>query len=934
MKNVWVLTIVGMLLQTACAPTGQQPNETSSASIATSMSCSVQKPAVDAGDLSIKGPVASVPGESARYNLNQDMNCRSGQSVSWRTVAAKSAVGAGTTYDSTFKKPGEYVVAAQITTVGSPNVTEIAYKTVVTPGLAINGPIVGMAEMDHDFSLAIPAGVQVTSTKWNMGDGSPEAFSFSQITHTYWNPGSFTVTATVTLANGDSSILTHAVQVLPYVDGMECVRDLALAGPTEAVTGGAVNMSVYIPTCMVWKIRSINWTFGDGTAEGAGQSVTHTYNQAGTYTVKVDLYSGESITPFLTITRSITVVAGTPEPEPDPTPVDPKSCSVDGQTRTLIGELYTEDRECGVGGKKTMSYRDRITEKCAPTMGGEGPLQWQEVSRTRELLSEGQCSGVACELPAEALTGVDASTLQLLFVNGKYYLPSGSRRTFYTSVRPAGSCAEVSETRECQNGVLSGTTDHKFLYCVNGCEGVGPDGTQVTVVSGEESVARTCQYGETGIFDIFHQMSDKKCENGQVLTSNTRRGTLKTEGSCPTYSWVGSESYTACSADCGGEQTQIFECRNNKGELAPNERCAGSAPVVKRVCDGNPEAVRRTESSTTVEEAGSSEKCPSDQIGVVINKREVTTTKVYACIDHQIGLETTQVTNGPWVSEKMCRDYVPHRCAHDSLSNAEAKARLHWMVKCREKVPVIDEFLTQFAPFVKGQGEAMGLIYKQRNVYATFMDSAYTPEKPWLAPKKANGSCDVPKTVYIAAVCLASCATPEQMILAQAEANGSLQYVPFVQAWQQKFKFVATLASQSSMSSKFVQKTSVDNWVTELVDSDHDILEFTMKSGGQLRLTPNHPLVTDQGSMRFASDFKIGDNLIRHGGARDPIVSIKQIKYHGKVYNVFVNSSEIHKNVVLTNGYLNGTAFFQNEGSDQINRRLLRDQLIKGVLEK
>jgi PKD repeat protein len=935
MKSLWVLTITGMLLLAACSPVSEKSAETSSASMTTaSTGCSAQKAAVNAGELSIKGPATLSPGESARYNLSEDMNCRSGQSVSWRAVASTSTGGAGTAYNSTFKKPGEYVVAAQIVTNGNPNVTEISYKTVVTPGLAINGPIVGMAEMEHDFSLAIPAGVQVASTKWSMGDGGPEAFSFSQITHTYWSAGTFTVTATVTLANGDTSVVTHAVQVIPYVDGMECVRDLAISGPSEVVMGSALNMSLYIPTCMVWRIHSVKWNFGDETPDETQQSVTHTYTQTGAYVVKVDLYSTQTAAPFLTITRQITVLEGTPEPDPEPVPVDPKGCSVEGQTRTLTGELYSEERECGVGGKKTMSYRDRITESCARAAGGEGSLQWQEVSRVRELLNEGECSGVACELPAEALTGVDASTLGLLNVNGKYYLPNGARRVFYSSMRPSGSCTDVSESRECSNGTLAGTSEHRFLYCVNGCNGVGPDGTSVTVISGEESVARTCQYGETGIFDIFNQLSDKRCENGQVLTSNTRRGTLKSEGTCPTYNWVGTDDYSPCSADCGGEQTQVFNCRNNNGELAPNERCADPAPVVRRVCDGNPEAVRRTESSTVVEDVGSSERCPANQIGVVISRREVTTTKEYACVDHQVGLASTTVVNGPWVSEKMCRDYVPHRCSQDSLSNKEAKARLQWMMKCRDKVPVIDEFLTQFASYLKGNGANMSLVYNERNIYATFMDTASRPEKPWLAPKKSSGACEVPATAYIAAVCVASCATPEQMVLAQEKGNGRLQYVPFVQAWQQKFKYVATMASQSSMSSKRVQMTPVENWVTELVDSEHDIIELTMQSGGQLRLTPNHPLLTDQGSMRYASDFKIGDNVIRHGGLRDRIVSIKQTKYFGKVYNVFVNSAELHKNVIVTNGYLNGTAFFQNEGTDQMNRRILRGQLLKGVFEK
>jgi len=35
--------------------------------------------------------------------------------------------------------------------------------------------------------------------------------------------------------------------------------------------------------------------------------------------------------------------------------------------------------------------------------------------------------------------------------------------------------------------------------------------------------------------------------------------------------------------------------------------------------------------------------------------------------------------------------------------------------------------------------------------------------------------------------------------------------------------------------------------------------------------------------------------------------------------------------VVVTNGYLNGTAFYQNEGSKFMNRALFRQQLFRGA---
>jgi hypothetical protein len=105
-----------------------------------------------------------------------------------------------------------------------------------------------------------------------------------------------------------------------------------------------------------------------------------------------------------------------------------------------------------------------------------------------------------------------------------------------------------------------------------------------------------------------------------------------------------------------------------------------------------------------------------------------------------------------------------------------------------------------------------------------------------------------------------------------------------------------------------------------------------MKSGGQITLTPNHPIVNDEGSLRLASDWKVGQNMVQLGGKFDEVVSIVPSVYYGKVYNVFVKSNSLQHNIVVTNGYLNGTAYFQNDGSGYINKQILRRNLIEGVL--
>lgn len=898
-----------------------------------SKSCVSQK-AVDVTSLEIAGDKGATPGQTVRYKLNEDLGCSSSQTVSWKTASGK-ALGDGGMVAASYNKPGEYVVTAQVQEQGAPSPYTLSYKTVVTSGLAINAPQVGIAEIDSHFELVVPAGVAITAAQWNFGDGQPVINDFGPIDYAYFGAGNYNVTVTVTLANGDTSTASRPIQILPANDTMNCVNQLAISGPTSGSVGAPASFSLFIPNCVAAVVNRLKWDFGDGSPVASTQSVMHTFTQAGSYHVTVGLYQGEAANPFATLSLDIVIApTGTPDPGGDPTnPTnpDPNECSMVGQTRSTQGEIYTESASCGVNGTRTDSYRDTVTQTCQLV----GDIRrWVDTGRVKNMTNQGACMGQACEVPASALNGQSPASLGLQVIGGKFYLPDGVSKTFYSSTSPAGACSAVSMTRSCSNGALGGGDSYVNLVCHDGCPGFGSHGsTKSGVVTGSEQVVKTCAYGETGIFDIYNSISEQVCQDGQVKNTSTTRGTIKTAGVCPTYSYVPTEQYTACSAACGGEQQQISKCVDSNGAAAPAERCMGAAPVVKRVCDGNPDSVKRSEAQVVSEDGGSSVKCPANQIGTITRTRDVTITTNYACVNHSVQQVSQVRTEGAWVEEKYCRDYVPYRCSADSLSNTEAMGRYQWMLKCQDQVPVVKSFLENFEQYAMGKGTAAGLVMNGREVYATFMYMEGGKEKTWKAPTDKKASCTVREGLYVAAVCTASCATPEQQILGQKGPQGKLAYDSFLNSWQEKFKSVATMQKNAGMNAKLVKKTEVDNWVTEVVDTEHVILNFTTKSGGVLRLTPNHPILTAAGSMKVAGSFKVGESLVRLGGELDPIVSIESTQYYGKVYNLFVKSSELEHNVVVTNGYLNGTAFFQNEGAKHLNQRILRSNLVRGALD-
>ncbi|RYZ63497.1 MAG: hypothetical protein EOP09_17575 [Proteobacteria bacterium] len=253
-------------------------------------------------------------------------------------------------------------------------------------------------------------------------------------------------------------------------------------------------------------------------------------------------------------------------------------------------------------------------------------------------------------------------------------------------------------------------------------------------------------------------------------------------------------------------------------------------------------------------------------------------------------------------------------------------------------MPAISDFLTNFEQVKAKKGKVSLSIDpsspNSQHLYPTFMNRATAPEKVWKAPTSKNASCNVPAAVYVAAVCVSSCATPEQQIMAEIKNGRQMKYMTFIDALTQNVAKVATLANTDSMSGKQIMRTSVQQWVTEMIDTDHVIVHFKLKSGRELKLTPNHPVVAFNGSMKLAGDFKVGESLVLLGGELDPIISADHVQYFGKVYNLFTNSAETHKNIVITNGYLNGTAYYQNEGAKDLNRGLFKNKLTAGVFGK
>ncbi|MBX3019739.1 MAG: cell surface protein [Bdellovibrionaceae bacterium] len=892
------LLVTSWMGLTACSPnTGTSPTTDAVAGLAAS--CGGQQKMVSAGSLSLQGKNLAAPGEIVMTSLSEDLGCAPGADVQWTTMNAKVLANDKSKIATQYTEAGRYLVEAKVSSAAGETAVLSQSTLVLENAPMLEGPQASLPGMELTYHVVSPANLEIESIAWKTDDGG--VYAGASATHAFEMTGAHRIEAKVTLKSGAAYDLVHHVTVIDYYDDLECLIETQIFAANEAEVGKPVDFAASIPSCLRPSISAVRWNFADGSSLLPGLSVQHSFQQTGTYEVRADIYSPLAYDEVLfSLRHRIRIVDAKPE-------IPLPKCQTLGESRTEYVNERNEKVACGLDGQKENVVHTKVVYECR----FQDPIQdWVEASRTEEVKTEGVCGGQSCRL-----------------MNGDK-LKDGESRIFFESERPAGACVSVQSSRLCVNGDLQGSTKHQALTCEDGCPGFGVSGTVKSgVVIGEVQVPLTCRFGETGFFDLFHRIEDQSCKQGQVTSSNSRQGALKVKGVCPTYKWVASDTWSTCSENCGGKQRQDYTCRDQNGGPAVDARCDGAKPVVERVCDANPDAVKRDDVTRENEEAVSSNKCPKNQIGIILKAREVVTTKSYACVDHQVQKVKETVKAGAWTEEKYCRDYVAYRCSHDSLSNSQAKGRYDWMVKCQDKIPVIKEFLANFEDVHSG---GAGIDSGSRALYPTFMNAGVKPERVWVAPTSKNSSCDVPAKIYVSAVCVSSCATPEQQILTELKGRqGRAQ--TFIEALTSKTQNVVTVTADSSLANVRLETTPVSQWVTELVDTEHEILVFKMKSGGELRVTPNHPLVDGEGNMREARSFIAGDRLVKAAGGLDDVRSVQTTKYVGKVYNLFTASSELHRNLVVTGGYVNGSAYYQNEGATNMNRQVLRGRLLQGV---
>jgi hypothetical protein len=142
---------------------------------------------------------------------------------------------------------------------------------------------------------------------------------------------------------------------------------------------------------------------------------------------------------------------------------------------------------------------------------------------------------------------------------------------------------------------------------------------------------------------------------------------------------------------------------------------------------------------------------------------------------------------------------------------------------------------------------------------------------------------------------------------------------------------LVTLSPDATRDNLAFSNNKVDRYVTDIEEAVQVIHTLKMASGGQLRVTSEHPLLDDEGIIRQAQMLTVGDKLVRADGKADRIVSIQVDKEVTKVWNVQPVSTDYVSNLLIAGGYVNGSLRYQNEFLSVINALILRRSLSEQI---
>ncbi len=204
----------------------------------------------------------------------------------------------------TYAAAGGYTVTLTVTDNEGATGNDTATATVSDPNAAptalVNGPYSGDEDTAIAFSSAgsTDSDGTITTYAWTFGDGGTS--SAANPSYTYADPGTYTVTLTVT----DNDGATDQASTSATIANVNIAPTAVANGPYTGQTGQDVAFSSAGSSDSDGTITSYSWDFGDG-GSATTANPTYAYATASTYTVTLTVTDNEGATDTATTSATI-----------------------------------------------------------------------------------------------------------------------------------------------------------------------------------------------------------------------------------------------------------------------------------------------------------------------------------------------------------------------------------------------------------------------------------------------------------------------------------------------------------------------------------------------------------------------------------------------------------------------------------------------------
>src|SRR5215217_802400 len=216
----------------------------------------------------------------------------------------------------------------------------------------------GNAPATFSFAADASGGTGPYTVNWNIGDDSEESDEQS-VVHTFTEAGNYSVTLTATDSTGETASDTLELTVEesseePATDEEPPATESLAAEITSNATSGNAPATVSFAADASGGTGpyTVNWNFGDDSEESDEQTVSHTFTEAGNYSVT--LTATDSTGETASDTLELTVEESSEEPATDEEPPATESLAAEITSNATSGNApatvsFAADASGGTG---------------------------------------------------------------------------------------------------------------------------------------------------------------------------------------------------------------------------------------------------------------------------------------------------------------------------------------------------------------------------------------------------------------------------------------------------------------------------------------------------------------------------------------------------------------------------------------------------------